>query len=127
MEKVQPTSSKNYPMYTLNRSIAILRKKQPYLNWVQNLPDPDHEISLKELNREPDCFLIPNFETDESHMNYVKKNCAFIFEEEMNSWWTDEKDWEKDLSWKNFQKWFDIEICSLPFDLVDKEIIRDEC
>jgi hypothetical protein len=35
----------------------------------------------------------------------------------MEGWWTDEKDWEQDLSWKNFRRWFDYEIASLPFDL----------
>lgn len=44
----------------------------------------------------------------------------------MGGWWTEEEDWEKDLSFENFNRWFDYEISSMPIDLGEHEIFREE-
>lgn len=46
-------------MKTINRGVAIIKPKEPYLNWIRNLPDPDMEIGLKELRTDCTAVLVP--------------------------------------------------------------------
>ena len=114
-------------MYTINRAVVIIKMKKPYMDWVRKLPDSnsDFDITLDQLNAEPTCYLIPVSETQTGLLNNLKKVSTEIFKEQMRSWWIDEQNWEQDLSWKNFKKWFDFEFCSLPFDLAKGEIFKE--
>jgi hypothetical protein len=41
----------------LNRSAIILRAKQPFLDWLWQLPDPvEAEMTLDQVNNEPQIF-----------------------------------------------------------------------
>jgi len=33
-------------MYTINRSIAIIKPRQPFVDWANQLPDADRKIGL---------------------------------------------------------------------------------
>jgi len=52
-------------MYTINRSIAVITPKQPFVDWANQLPDAEWESSLDDFKT--DCFslLIPEYQTDE--------------------------------------------------------------
>ena len=115
------------PTHTVDRAVAIIKKKQPYIDWIRNLPDSDNDSTLESINDDPSCYLIPTCgDTIEDIVEHLKAVSSEIFEMEMNGWWTEEGDWEKDLSWENFQKWFDFEISSFPIDLGEDEIYREE-
>jgi hypothetical protein len=49
--------AENDTMKTLNRSIAILKPKQPYIDWI-NSTAPEEELLISKLNRRsfPDYF-----------------------------------------------------------------------
>lgn len=114
-------------MYAINRAIVIIKKKQPFLDWLKQLPDPEMNMTLAEINSsEPCCYLIPVSESNEVQLKHLKTYSKDIFEDQMGGYWTDEDDWENDLSWANFKKWFDFEISTLPFDCVDEDIQRDD-
>lgn len=113
-------------MHTINRAIVIVKMKEPYIDWIRKLPDPDFEITLDQINAEPTCYLIPAVETNAGLLNYLKKRSVEIFKEQMSSWWIDESDWEQDVTWKNFKRWFDFEFCSLAFDLGKNDIERED-
>ena len=78
------------------------------------------------MNDEPTTYLIPAYEENYLLFAHLSAVCHEIFVLEMNGWWTEEELWENDLSWENFNKWFDYEICSLPIDLGEDEIFREE-
>lgn len=113
-------------MYETDRAVAIIRKKQPYLDWMKLIPGFEFEFTLAEVNAEPTCYFIPASESNAVLMNFIKKNCVFLFKEQMNETWTDENEWEEDLNWKKFKEWFDVELISLPLDLGKHEICREE-
>lgn len=130
-EKESQKLSKYYsenlvPTHTIDRTVVILRKKQPYIDWIRRLPDPDLETTLEEINREPSTYLIPSCEDNIGLLAHLCSVCHEIFAVEMSGWWTDEQDWEKDLSFENFNCWFDYEISTLPIDLGEGEIFRNE-
>jgi len=43
-------------MYEINRSLIIVRGKEPFLHWLHSLPDPD-EITLEEVNYDQISFM----------------------------------------------------------------------
>jgi hypothetical protein len=71
-------------------------------------------------------LLIPEFFGPEESLAYVKKVYSYIFEFELFGWYTDEEHWPPKRPWKMFQEWFDIEMNSEVFDLVDGEIEKEE-
>ena len=49
-----------------------------------------------------------------------------MFEEELNSWYADPELWPKDLSFKSFKKFFEINISTVVYDLGKGAIEKDE-
>jgi hypothetical protein len=113
-------------MWIVDRSIIIIQKKAPFLDWLRNLPDPDKKITLEELNDNPSCYLLPPFEEQKEAEECLEEICEEIFREEMGAWHTEEGDWEADLSLANFRKWFDYKFSPMPVDLVEGEIEKEE-
>ena len=66
-------------------------------------------------------FVGPN-----ESMAYVKKIYSNIFEFELWGWYTAKELWPKNRNWEMFQEWFSIEINSEVFDLVDRDIEKEE-
>jgi hypothetical protein len=69
--------------------------------------------------------LIPEYDTDEKALNFIKKIYLGIFERELDAFCTDPDYWPSKRDHKTFLKWFDIELHSEVFDTVDKEIIKE--
>ncbi|MFQ6092924.1 MAG: hypothetical protein ACE5OR_09610 [bacterium] len=113
-------------MDLVDRGIIIVRKKQPYLDWVRNLPDPDYDVTLQRLNADSTAYLIPLFDDYQEGESFIKENYRLIFEHELNGWHLDEKDWPRDRTYKRFKEWFDIELHSMALDLVQGDIEKEE-
>lgn len=114
------------PLYTIDRAVVILKRRQPFLDWLKALPSEDLGETLESINEEPGCYLIPMGEELEPMMENFKALIPEIFQIEMEAYWTDVHAWEKDLSWENFKKWFSYEICDMPIDMGEDEIFKDE-
>ncbi len=52
-------------MYAINRSIAIIRQKQPFVDWANQLPDAEINSSLDDFKTDCLAVLIPDYDTDE--------------------------------------------------------------
>ena len=107
----------------LNRSVLIVRPKQPYLDWAPGLDDSG---LLPDADGEKTIYLLPDFENDEEGWEYVKEFHAEVFERELDGWHTDESAWPPNRDFTMFQEWFDIEIHSAVEDLVEAKLIDDE-
>ena len=108
-------------MREINRSLLVVRAKEPFLDWVNSLPDPA-DVTLEDLNNDRSAFLLPEYEEDRRKDYLLRKYFKEIFEEELNSWWMDQDDWPSQRDLKTFKKWFEVEFHSIVFDLVDKPI-----
>jgi hypothetical protein len=59
-------------MKEVDRSILTVRAKQPFLDWLHSLPDPDPvRYTLDEVNRDQSAYLLPEYE-DDNHPVYFK-------------------------------------------------------
>ena len=113
-------------MDSINRQVAIVKPKEPYIQWINSLPGTVDPVSIDELQNDCTAILIPHFDTDQESMNFLKKKFRSIFEYELFGWYTDEKGWPKKRSFKLFQEWFDIEFHSEVIDFGNGPIILEE-
>jgi len=112
-------------MKTINRLVAIVKPKQPFLDCLESLPNWDMELALAELRKDCTAILIPEFGSNEEALRYIERKYKAIFEIELNDWHTDDGVWPKNKSLQVFRQWFDIEIHSMIYDAVDETIIKE--
>ncbi len=63
-------------MYIINRSITIIKLKQPFFDWANQLPDAERKVSLDNFKRDCLAISIPKYNTDEEakeYSNEIKK------------------------------------------------------
>ena len=113
-------------MYLINRHVAIIKPKQPLLDWLESQPDWDEDITLEELRSDRCAYLIPAYVFLDQAMRYIERNHKIIFEWELFGWYTDESIWPEKRTLSVFRKWFDVEIHSMVADMLDEHITREE-
>jgi hypothetical protein len=114
-------------MQFVNRSIAIIKPKQPFVDWV-NATDPnsDFKVTLEMVRSDPASILIPEFDSPKDGQNYIKKIYDDIWHWALYAYWTDEKAYPKHRPFEKFKEWFDVELCSEVIDFVDGKIKKEE-
>lgn len=112
-------------MLTINRSVAIIRPKRPFIKWANSLPDNEREYADEAFQSDCQAVLIPEYDTDKDAEKYINDIWDDLFEEELWGWCTNEDWWPKVRTQKMFWQWFDIEFHSIvsdPYDLpIEKE------
>jgi len=112
-------------MDMINRSILIVKAKQPFQLWLQSLPDPA-DLTLQQINRDNAAYLLPEYDDDGDRGKLLRRYFGLIFEEQLASWWRDETDWPVKRDLMTFTQWFDVEFHSVVLDLVDKPLLHEE-
>jgi hypothetical protein len=111
----------------INRSALIIQVKKPFLDWLvytsKEYDSSEDELDPALLSTEgfdsKYVYLIPVCDDIDRYEKYLKKNYQKIFEHELSGWYTDPQMWPKNRSWAVFVKWFDYEIQSMVFDMVE--------
>ncbi len=107
----------------LNRSVLIVRPKQPYLDWAVGLDDSG---LVPDAEGEQTVYLVPEIEDDDQADRVLERVYGEIFERELYGWHTDEAAWPKNRTLSMFRKWFEIEMHSLVEDICDFDLIDDD-
>ena len=63
---------------------SLFLKNFLIIDWVQNLLDPDFDITVKDIKKEPSCYLISEEDIDNSPMEALKSIYQKIFKIEMD-------------------------------------------
>ena len=113
-------------MQSINRAAVVIKPKQPFVDWINSMPDDSSDYTLERINKDNLTFLIPQYDDPDNAKKYIKKNYKMIFDFELWGWITGEEFWPKKRNWQMFNKWFDIEINSGLFDLVNREIEKED-
>lgn len=103
-------------MYTVNRSIAIIRPKQPYIDWANQLPDAGWVSTLDDFKTDCLVILTPEYESDEEAIAYINEIYENIFIEELYGWCTEESWWPQNRTKEVFWEWFEVELHSIVKD-----------
>lgn len=109
----------------INRSILIVRAKQPFIQWLQSLPDPAN-VTIEQVNQDNASYLLPAYETDDERKTILRRYFDLIFGEQLAGWWQDETAWPSRRGLKMFMEWFDVEFHSVVLDLVDEPPIYED-
>jgi len=113
-------------MFEVNRSIALIRPKAPFLDWLQHLPgDLAEQVELDALTRDCNALLIPAADDYESAIDFVLQHYRILFQAELADWCDDEQYWPDLLSPALFLEWFEVEIHSVLTDMVDTPLERE--
>jgi hypothetical protein len=114
-------------MYVINRTAAVVRPRQPLVDWINSQPDSvDEPVSLEEAREDPTVFLLPDFDLDQEAWSYVEELSRDIFEIELMAWYDDEATWPRRRDYQTFREWFDVEIHTTVIDPYEDEIEREE-
>jgi hypothetical protein len=103
---------------------VVLLPTEACLEWVKSCPDYVGDLPLKEMQREPTVYLIPD--AKDAPDDYIRRHYKPMFEEELHSWYTDPEMWPKDRSFKTFKKFFTILVTTMVYDLGEGQIERDD-
>lgn len=111
-------------MKLVNRSYLIVKPKEPYIDWVRSFDD---SVETDDLINQKTIYLVdePAFDSPEEINKIIKKVWRDIFISELEAWYTDEESFPKDMTYKTFKQWFDVEYVDLGFDLSDDELIAE--
>jgi hypothetical protein len=99
-------------MRTIDRSIAIIRPKKPYIAWANSCGYEDRAYSPEYFDDFYSmAFLIPYFDsiTANKSKQHVVSKWEELFTGALSGWNKDKESWPKDLSAEMFKKWFKIE------------------
>jgi len=112
-------------MKTINRAVAVIKPKQPYIDWVNHLPDNQDWVTVANLQTDCTAILIPEFDREKKSKAFIDTLAESIFEEELAGWCTGEACWPKKRTKKMFREWFDVEVHSVVLE-AGKGLIKKE-
>jgi len=104
-------------MKLVNRAIAVVRPRQPFIDWVNGLNVCGVTITLEQAQRESKALLIPEQERRLGHRRFVERNYTFIFEDELTVWSRDRALWPPERTLELFDEWFVVDTYDMVFDM----------
>ena len=107
-------------IYMVDRSLALIRPKAPFLAWLNSLPGQPLGLTLDTLRSDCTSFLLAKYDTPEEAIAYIDDIYKQIFSLELLSWCEDRNDWPKDMGLKAFWEWFDVEIHEMVLDTLEE-------
>ncbi|RTK94341.1 MAG: hypothetical protein EKK64_08655 [Neisseriaceae bacterium] len=109
--------------YVVERSIVVLKPKQPFLDWINNSLATSSETLLDLQSIRIDCnsYLIPEVNEIESGVAFVDDIYESLFQMELASWSEEQELWPQELTLKMFWEWFDVEISPTLIDISGDE------
>lgn len=113
-------------MWCVDRSVLVVRPRQPFLDWVRSLEEPDSDFTLDELRNDCTAFLVPAIEDESQQTQIVMDLYEEIFENELWAWIRDPAVWPQQRDYATFAAWFELEFCSLAMDVVGGPFVAEE-
>ncbi len=104
----------------INRSVVIVRPKQSYIDWADQLDDSD---VLPSADRDHTVYLVPEYDDDVEAMEILSRTYDTIFDAELEGWHTDESAWPSNRTFAMFREWFIVEFHSVVEDLCAYEVV----
>lgn len=105
----------------INRYALILLPTEECVAWINSCPGKP--LTLAEVQKEPTVYLIPAGSAGAE--GCVRRHFRAIFEQELNSWYTDPDFWPKDRSLRTFKKFFSVQVSTVVFDLGKGMIVKE--
>ncbi|MBL7902462.1 MAG: hypothetical protein JNK73_10735 [Bacteroidia bacterium] len=108
----------------VKRTALVLTAKQPLYDWVISI-NPKYKVDADAF-KDPDVYLLPDFETTDQMERWLKKNFDWLFCEQLNNWYVDEDLWVQNRTFKMFKEWFSYSLHPMVWDSVEGPIDKIE-
>ena len=108
-------------MYLVDRTAAVLKPTEAFLQWLQKTDTEMPELTLSQLRANCTVFLLPLFDEPEEVVAYFNERFEEIFEAELSSWTIDDHAWPElnlDLIWQ----FFELEVHDTVLDLEESDL-----
>ena len=112
-------------MYVIDRTVAIVHPKQPFLEWLNSISDVEHAHTIEQAGRECLTFLMPRYVTQDDAEEALKHLYEGILTVQLSMGCTDETRWPVDMSYDMFRRWFDVEFHSMVIDPFENPIQKE--
>jgi len=112
-------------MFQINRSVAIIKPKQPFVDWANSVVDEDVQYSISDFSTDCSVILLPVVDSDENAEAFINDIFQDLFELELSSWIVVDEMWPENITYKMFLEWFDVEFHSMVFDSLKDDIEKD--
>ena len=112
-------------MFQIDRSVAIIKPKQPFVDWANSVGDEKEPYSIHDFRTDCSVILLPVLDSDEHAEAFIKEIFQDVFELELSSWIVVDEMWPENITYKMFQEWFDVEFHSMVFDLLQSDIEKE--
>ena len=109
---------------TVNRSLLIIKAKEPFRDWVASLPGKS-KITIRDLNTGCKAYLIPEFEDNTQKDEILHQIHADIFAEKLFQYCIDDIKWPQNRTFALFNRWFEPEFYPVVEDTAGSDIISD--
>jgi hypothetical protein len=109
-------------LFSINRNALTMRPKQPMVDWLNSLyPEDPMTLETAISHDGLDIILIPEFDSTEDALAWLKENFADFFTFALDEWCEDESRWPAPLTWELFEQYIDYSIQSVVVDSVDDD------
>lgn len=112
-------------MDVINRAVAIIKPRQPHLDWANSLPDQTDPVTLEELRTDCTAILIPGVDEPAEAAAFLADHDDQIFEMALDAWHRDPQAWPTNRTYATFREWFAIELHSLMLDAAPDRIRKE--
>ena len=112
-------------MFIINRSVAIIKPKQPFVDWANSVVDEDEQHSISDFSTDCSVILLPVVDSDEDAEALIKNMFQDLFELELSSWIVIDEMWPENITYTMFMEWFSVEFHSMVFDSLKDDIEKD--
>ena len=113
-------------MDLINRSAIVVRPRQPFLNWLQRVDPTSAYLALDDLRRQPTIYLLPECDSKEQALEFLREISREIFEEQLNGWHRVASVWPSGRDLATIRIWFEIGFHTTIVDLCDDPVEHDE-
>ena len=108
--------------FHINRNALVLRPRPELIAWA-NYVFPEDPIRFEDMDQhdEQDILLIPDFDSVEESLEYIRDNCEGILSVLLEDWCLDKADWPSPLDWALFERFYDYQIETSVTDTVEED------
>lgn len=109
--------------FTINRDVLLARPTKAMIDWVNGLyPQEDSMPYSEQASHDDwDVFLIPDHDSPEDALEYVKKHCDEFLSIILDDWCMEEDRWPKPLNWALFERFIHYTVQTVVMDTVSPD------
>jgi hypothetical protein len=63
---------KEHPMFQIDRSVAIIKPKQPFVDWANSVGGEEGQFSISDFSTDCSVILLPVVDSDEQAEAFIK-------------------------------------------------------